>query len=408
VTGAAVLVVCALGSSSGQDRTDHWVTSWATAQQLAPTQGPGRGRDDATVPRTLKNQTIRMIARTSIGGRRLRVQLSNALDKPPLVVGAAHVALRQKESAIVAASDRRLTFGGRPSFVVPPGSMVVSDPVDLVVPSLSELAVSVYLPNDTGPPTAHSLGLHTAYIADGDATGSEKPNGAATTTAYLWLSSVDVLAPASAAAIVAFGDSITDGYATSVDKDRAWPFLLSARFAANGSTAMRGVLNLGISGNRVLRHGVGLSALARFDRDVLGRAGVTWMILFEGINDITFPAIPGMSSAEAVRADDLIWGYRQIVDRAHMHGIKVAGATIMPVEGVVTYTDAGEAIRQTVNQWIRTGGAFDAVIDFDALVRDAGNPKRLRADFDPGDHVHPNDNGNEAMAAAIDMSMFLR
>ena len=207
---------------------------------------------------------------------------------------------------------------------------------------------------------------------------------------------------------MAFGDSITDGFATTANKDQAWPTLLSTRLASSKSTAMRGVLNLGISGNRVLRDVAGTNALARFDRDVLARPGVHWMILLEGINDITFSAIPGIPPGQAVTAEDLIWGYRQIIERAHMHGIKVAGATIMPVEGVPTYTENGEAVRQAVNQWIRTGGAFDAIIDFDALTRDPANPKRLRSEFDSGDHVHPNDAGNQAMADVIDLSTFLK
>jgi lysophospholipase L1-like esterase len=349
-----------------------------------------------------------MVVRTSIGGRRVRVQLSNALGNPALTIGAAHVALRQKDAAIVPASDRVLTFGGRGSLNIPPGALVVSDPVDLDVPKLTDLAVSIYLPEDTGPPTVHPLGLHTTYIASGDATADATLNPTTTTTAYFWLSGVDVLASSSASAIVAFGDSITDGFATTANKDQDWPTLLSARLASSKSTAMLGVLNLGISGNRVLHDVAGTNALARFDRDVLARPGVHWMILLEGINDITFSAIPGIPPGQAVTAEDLIWGYRQIIERAHMHGIKVAGATILPVEGVATYTENGESIRQAVNQWIRTGGAFEAIIDFDALTRDLANPKRLRSEFDSGDHVHPNDAGNQAMAGVIDLSTFLK
>jgi lysophospholipase L1-like esterase len=239
-------------------------------------------------------------------------------------------------------------------------------------------------------------------------TGRASLNATATTTAYLWLSGVDVLTSGTAGAIVAFGDSITDGVGATPDTDRAWPSLLAATLGAGSSAAPLSVVNLGLSGNRLLRHGFGVSALARFDRDVLGQAGVRWMTVLFGINDITFPAVPGMPPDEAVTADDIIDGLRQIVERAHEHGIKVAGATIMPVGGVNTYTESGEAIRQAVNRWIRTGGAYDAVIDFDAVVRDPGDPKRIRADFDPGDHVHPNDAGNRAMAAAIDAAMFRR
>ena len=419
---AVWLLSLSLCLSAAQERIasqskEHWVTTWATAQSLAPV-APIGGRPPraeprpappspiGVIPETFKNQTLRMIVRTSIAGRRVRVQLSNALGNPAVTIGAAHIALDLKGSAISPASDRTLTFGGRASFSIPPGALVVSDPVELDVPKLADLAVSLYLPDDTGRPTVHPLGLHTTYIAEGDATRDAALKPADTTTAYFWLSSVDVLAPAGAAAIVAFGDSITDGFATTINKDEAWPALLAKRFAFANPGAMLGVVNLGISGNRVLRDGAGANALARFDRDVLSRAGVRWMTLLEGINDITFSALPGMQPTEAVTAEDLIWGYRQILGRAHLHGIQVAGATLMPVEGVATYTEKGEAIRQAVNRWIRTGGEFDAVIDFDALVRDPANPKRLRPEFDSGDHVHPNDAGNEAMADAVDLSVF--
>lgn len=398
---------------------EHWVATWATAQALAPVAplgappprpaaAPARPSPIGQIPETFRNQTVRMVVRTSIGGRRARVQLSNALGNPALTVGTAHIAIREKDAAVVPASDRALTFGGRASLVIPPGALVVSDPVDLDVPKFTDLAISLYLPEDTGPPTVHPLGLHTTYIASGDVTANATLNPSATTTAYFWLSGVDVLAHSPASAIVAFGDSITDGFATTVNKNQAWPTLLATRLASNKATGTLGVLNLGISGNRVLRDVAGTNALARFDRDVLARPGVHWMVLLEGINDITFSAIPGIPLGQAVTAEDLIWGYRQIIERAHLHGIKVAGATIMPVEDVPTYTESGESVRQAVNQWIRTGGVFDAVIDFDALTRDPANPKRLRAEFDSGDHVHPNDAGNQAMADAIDLSTFLK
>jgi len=410
----ALLMPAALRAQSGQapGSNEHWVTTWATAQQLAPTRLPfGRGElvqppPAVRVPATLKDQTIRMIVHASLGGRRVRVSLANALEKPTLKLGAAHIALRAAGAGIVPASDRALTFGGRPSTVVPPGTMVVSDPVELTVPALADLAVSIYVPESTGLPTVHPDGMHTGYITSGNTTGSATVKADATTTAYLWLGSVDVLAPAETGAVVTFGDSITDGVGATLDTDRAWPSLLAPALAAGPGA--RSVVNTGLSGNRLLRPGFGVSALARFDRDVLGHAGVRWMTVMLGINDITFPAVPGAAPDNAVTADDLIWGLQQIIERAHRHGIKVAGATIMPVEGVNTYTDAGERIRQDVNRWIRTGKAYDAVIDFDAAVRDPGHPGRLRADFDPGDHVHPNDAGNRAMAAAIDASIFRR
>jgi lysophospholipase L1-like esterase len=420
---AWLLCFCASLSAAqikpGTNSKEHWVTTWATAESLAPVapiggrppradMKPTRPSPVGPIPDTFETQTVRMIVRTSIGGRPVRVQLSNALGNRPVVIGAAHIAIRQKDAAIWPGSDRALTFSGKASFSIPPGALIVSDPADLDILKLADVAVSLYFPKVTGPPTVHPLGLHTTYIASGDATGDATLSPSSTTTAYFWLSSVEILAPPGDADIVAFGDSITDGFGTSPNKDQAWPALLAARLAANKPTATLGVLNMGISGNRVLRDGAGTNALARFDRDVLSRSGVRWMTLLEGINDITFSAIPGMPPGEKVTPEDLIWGYRQIIARAHMHGIKVAGATIMPVEGVATYTASGERVREAVNHWIRTSGEFDAVIDFDALVRDPANPKRLRAEFDSGDHVHPNDRGNQAMADAIDLSIFLK
>jgi lysophospholipase L1-like esterase len=376
---------------------EHWVATWATAQQAVATP-PGPNS------RGFNNQTVRMIARASIGGRRLRVTLSSAFGSAPVAVGAAHVALRAKDSEIVPGSDRTLLFGGRPSCALGPGMVMLSDPVDLTVPPSGDLAVSLYFPNDTGPPTTHSTGLHATYISrEGDATGQAVMADATTTQSYYWLSAVDVLAPASAGTIVAFGDSITDGARSTPETNHSWPALLAARLGANKATAGFAVANEGIGGNRVLRDGTGASALARFDRDVLSLAGVKWVMLLEAINDIGRIAT---APSETPSAEELIAAYKQIVERAHTHGIKVAGCTLTPYEGASYSRDAGEAIREAVNTWIRTGGAFDAVVDFEAATRDPANPKRIRPDFDPGDHLHPNDAGYQAMADAIDLSIF--
>jgi lysophospholipase L1-like esterase len=221
--------------------------------------------------------------------------------------------------------------------------------------------------------------------------------------AYAWLTGIDVTAPPDAFAVVALGDSITDGYATTRDKDRAWPTLLAKRLNANGAARIA-VVNQGISGNQVLRDGAGFSALARLDRDVLSRPGVKWVILLEGINDINLRG--RTDGPNALTSDDLIWGYRQIIARCHAHGIKVLGATIMPEEGVPTASERGEGIRQAVNRWIRADGNFDAVVDFDAVVRDSERPVRVKPEFDPGDHIHPNDLANQAMADALDLRLF--
>jgi lysophospholipase L1-like esterase len=282
--------------------------------------------------------------------------------------------------------------------------VILSDPVDLNAPPLADLAVSLYFPGETGPPTSHATGLHTTYIAAGDLTGQEAITVGSTAQSYYWLAGVDALAPADASLIVAFGDSITDGALSTPETNHAWPALLAARLAAKKDTARFAVANMGIGGNRLLRDVTGVSALARFDRDVLSQSGVKWVVVLEGINDIgRIASLP----AEAVTADEVIGAYKQIIERAHTHGIKAIGATLTPYEDAHYYSAGeGEAVREAVNQWIRSSGAYDAVVDFEAATRDPANPKRIRADFDPGDHLHPNDKGYQAMADAIDLGIF--
>jgi lysophospholipase L1-like esterase len=380
---------------------DHWVATWATAQTLART-GPPPANPNAT--RGFSNQTIRMIARTSIPGKRLRVRLSNAFGSAPVKVGAAHVALRSKASAIVEGSDRALTFGGKPGATLGPGVMLLSDPVDFSVPALADVAVSLYFPGETGPPTNHATALHTTYISkEGDTTGSPEMADATTTEQYYWLAGIDVLAPERAAVVVTFGDSITDGARSSNESNHAWPALLAARLAAKKETANIAVANMGIGGNRVLRDGSGVSALGRLDRDVLTQPGVKWVMLLEGINDIGREA---RDASETTNADEMIAAYQQIIERAHSLGIKVIGCTLTPYEGASYFLEHGEETRAALNQFIRASKAFDAVVDFEAATRDPQSPKKLRAEFDPGDHLHPNDAGYQAMADAVDLSIF--
>jgi lysophospholipase L1-like esterase len=406
--------LCGLGLAWAQSSSnEHWVTTWATAQQLVapnvqrqPQQNRRTGPEASNLPATFADQTVRMIVRVTLGGKRVRIELSNMVNAQPLEIGAAHVAMHKTSGAIVDGSDRTLTFGGSRSFLIPPGVLAVSDPVDLDVAPLSDLAVSLYMPRDTGPPANHMLGLHTAYISKGDVTASPTMPEPDTMFAYAWLAGVEVVAPSEAYTVVAFGDSITDGYATTRDANFAWPTLLGKRLNANKATQHVAIVNQGISGNQVLRDGAGLSALARLDRDVFARPGAKWVILLEGINDINIRG--RQDGPNALTSDELIWGYKQIIARCHAHGIKVIGATIMPEEGVPTASERGDEIRQTVNRWIRAKGNFDAVVDFDAVVRDRERPIRLRQEFDPGDHIHPNDAGNQAMADALDLSLFKR
>ena len=326
------------------------------------------------------------------------------MGSQPLEIGAAHVAVHKGGGEITEGTDRPLKFGGSASFTIPAGAIVMSDPVDLEVAPLSNLAISLYLPHDTGVPASHTVGLHTAYISKGNVAGSRTMPEATNIFAFAWLASIDVVAPRDAFTVVALGDSITDGFATTRDADKAWPTLLAKRMKENKASQNVAVVNQGISGNQVLRDGAGISALARLDRDVLTRAGVKWVILLEGINDINIRTRP--NGPNPLTAEELIGGYRQVIERCHAQGIKVLGATMTPAEGVPTYSALGEEVRSAVNRWIRAKGNFDAVVDLDAVLRDPQHPARLKADPDSGDHIHPNDQGNQLMADAFDLGVF--
>ncbi len=405
----------AIAQSAGNET--HWVATWASAQQQPrgqpvwdaaarlllrrPQPQPHLPPRPAPPPSAFNNQTVRMIVRTSLGGSRLRVHRSNTFGTAPLSIGAAHVAFHGTDSSIVPGSDRPLTFSGQASVVIPAGAEMVSDPVSLEVPKLSDLAVSVFVPGDTGPASAHSLGLHTTYISkEGDFTGAPEITEPTVSQSWYWLSEIDVMAPADAGTIVAFGDSITDGATSTSNTDRSWPSVLAQRLQANPATAGIAIVNEGISGNRVLGDGAGVSALARFDRDVIALAGVKWVMIMEGINDIGLGA-----RQHTVDADMLIGAMKQMIDRAHTHGIKVIGCTLTPYIGAAYASDEGEPMRVALNTFIRSG-AFDAVVDYDQITRDPNNSTQLLKDFNNTDHLHPNDAGYKAMADAVDLSIF--
>lgn len=404
----AVLVAFAGGAASaescGKSCQGNWVTAWGTAQQLAV---PARAIPSAVAyPQKVAAQTVRMVARVTIGGSAVRVALSNSFGYSPVRIDAAQVARLAEGPAIRPGSNRVLTFGGSASVMLAPGAQIYSDPISFEVPAQADLVVSLYLGADSGPVTAHPIGLRSAWLASGNQVAAEKLQDASQFRSYLWLAGIDVLADPEAAAIIAFGDSITDGFSTTPDADLPWPSILARRLTAQRNQPPRAVINMGISGNRVLREGAGSSALARFDRDVLSRPGARWVLLLEAINDIGFSAIPGLPASEKVTADEIITGYRMLIQRARLHGLRIIGGTLTPFEGVNTFTEAGEGMRQAVNKWIRDSGEFDAVVDFDAVIRDPSAPRRMRAQFDSGDHIHPNDAGNQAMADAVDLKLF--
>jgi lysophospholipase L1-like esterase len=347
------------------------------------------------------NQTLRQIVRTSIGGDRVRVVLTNTFGTAPLAIGAARISLRDKEAAIVPKSDRVLTFGGTATVSIPAGAAMVSDPVSLAVPPLSDLAVDIYLPGDTAsgtsPLTMHNVAVQTNYVSPtGNHAGAADMPVMTTTQNWFFLGSVEVTAPAQTGAVVTFGDSITDGTRSTPNTNNRWPNHLAKRLQAQN--IQLGVLNAGIAANRVLSEGTGVNALARFERDALAHPGVTHVVVLEGINDIR--------NSPTTTAADLIVGYRQLIERARTRGLRVYGATLLPCEGANGCTPEGEVKRKAVNEWIRTSNAYDAVIDFDAVTRDPNSPTKLLPLYDSGDHLHPSDAGYQAMGNAVNLELF--
>jgi lysophospholipase L1-like esterase len=410
---AALVAALAIGGTgapavAGERDAGRWTATWAT--------GPAGPSPGATP--TFNNQTLRQIVHTSVGGMRVRVKLSNTFGGDPVVIGSAHIARRVTGARIDPRTDRQLTFSGVDRVTIPAGALVLSDPVELDVPALADLAVSIYLPQQVAATTMHALALQTNYIAagTGDATGATDLPGAATTTSWQFLTGVDVLVRGGAT-VVALGDSITDGANSTVDANLRWPNVLANRLQARRAARQLGVIDEGIIGNRILHptepvfdNLFGPAALARFDRDVLAQAGVAYVIVLLGINDIGHPgSSAGAPASEEVSAEEIEAGLAQFVERAHEHGIRVFGATLTPFENTTLegfFSPEKEVKRQAVNRWIRTARKFDAVIDFDAAIRDPGHPARILPAFDGGDHLHPSDAGQQAMGRAISLGLF--
>lgn len=354
------------------------------------------------------NQTLRQIVRTSTGGSKVRVVLSNTFGNTALTIGAAHIALRENDEVIRTGQGKPLTFSGRSTITIPANAVVYSDPVALPVPPLSDLAVDLYLPgttNTSAPLAVHTGAFQTSYISEtGNHAGAAKLPTVATTRSWFLLSRVEVDAADAAGVIVAFGDSITDGAASTADTNSRWPDVLARRLLSSPTPLKMGVVNAGIGGNRVLSegtYGAGVNALARFEMDALSQTGVTHIIVMEGINDIG-----NARQNSTPTAEDLIAAHKQLIVRAHARGVKIFGATLTPFWGAGYYTEVGEAKRQALNEWIRTGKAYDGVVDFDKATRDPSDPKKMLAAYDSCDHLHPSDAGYKAMGEAIDLSLF--
>jgi lysophospholipase L1-like esterase len=401
----------------GDDGPQHWVTTWTTANAAS---------DQPTV---FSNQTIREIVHTTIGGSEVRIRLSNtfgtrAIRLDAVFIGLQKPGLQEDGAAMVPRSNREVTFSGSRSIAIPEGAEVLSDPISFSVGSEKNLAISLFTAGETGPATVHGSAFQTNYVSGAGnfaaeeganafavATGS-KTTGAKTTGSWYFLSAVEVLAPADVkGAVVALGDSITDGASSRPDKNERWTDVLARRLLAGDTKTA--VLNAGIGGNRVLTSSPcwGQNALARLGRDVLAQAGIEAVILFEGTNDIGQPDTRALEtnpclSRTQVSADEIIAGYKQIIARTHARGLKIFGATILPYQGFGAWTATGEAKRVAVNQWIRTSRVFDGVIDFDAALRDPATPTRMAPQYDSGDHLHPGPAGHEAMGNAVDLALF--
>ncbi len=396
---ALVAFVVAVSASSLAQTAPHpqWVGTWATAPMLA---------DGGFNVRPLTGVTLREIVHLSAGGAQIRVRFTNAYGADPLIVSDAHVALSTGSAAIQPGSDHAITFGGATTVNIPPGAELFSDPIAFAVQPLSDLVVSFYLPSQVmRAETYHSFADQDNFIANGDSSSAPDLPEATKIVSWYFLDGIDVQAVDGSQAIVALGDSITDGTHSTLNANLRWPDVLAARLNADSNLKNVSVLNEGIGGNRVLNEFVGPSALSRVDRDVLSQSGVRYVIVLESINDIGRLARL-QTPYDNITAGQLEMGLKQIADAAHEHGIKAIGATLTPYGGAGYFSDKGEQVRQAVNDWIRSSGTFDGVADFDKATQDPANPTHFNPAYDSGDHLHPKDAGYKAMADSIDLAVF--
>jgi lysophospholipase L1-like esterase len=384
-------------AGSRDSTEDHWVGTWACSPQLADS--------DPAVPASgFADTTLRQVVHVSVGGNKIRVRFSNAFGNGLLTISSAHIA-RADGTKIQAASDTALSFHGQSSVNIPSGALMYSDPVDFDLPPVSDLAVTIHVASSPEHITSHQGARATSEFTHGDWVSASELPAAERAEHWYFLNGVDVAGHSALSTVVILGDSISDGKNSTTDGNGRWTDELARRLHGNKRMAKVGVLNEGIGGNRLLHDGLGPNALARFDRDVLAQSGVRWLIVLEGVNDIG-------TCKEACDLDGtanaVIAAYQQVIVRAHSHGIRVYGATIMPFGGSFYASPEAERARQTVNSWIRTSGRFDAVIDFDALTHDPQSPSNLLSGVDSGDHLHPADAGYKTMGDSIDLKLFAK
>lgn len=381
----------------------NWAGSWASGQQI-PEPANSLSADSLT------DATLRQMIRLSIGGGPIRVRVSNAFGTMPLTLTSVHVAkaLKPGTAGIDAASDHVVTFSGRETVTIPAGADFVSDPVALNLPAGADLAVSLYFTQPPAQQTSHPGARTTSFLVHGNHIADADLTGAQTFEHWFNLSGVDVAVVAPASAVVTMGDSITDGRGSTTNGNNRWPDMLAARLSALPATQQHGVLNVGIGGNRVLLDSLGPSASARFTRDVLAQTNARYLIVLEAINDIGTLDPASSPEAHAALVERVIQAYGQMIARARENGIKAIGGTILPFAGSDYFNKdpRRDADRQAINAWIRMSGNFDAVVDFDTVMRDPAKPDALKAEYDSGDHLHPSAAGYAAMGAAVPLDLF--
>ncbi|MDE1995219.1 MAG: SGNH/GDSL hydrolase family protein [Rhizobiaceae bacterium] len=403
---AFALASILFGHAAALANDGGWIGSWTASPQ------PIWGSDFAfptKIPASVQNQTIRQVVRISLGGARARFVFSNAYGNRPLKIGAASVGLASQGGAVQPNTIHKITFGGKDGILIPPGAPAISDPVDFKIDPLAHLAVSLYLPDETPLTTFHWDGRQTAWFGKGDLTTATDFSSTTTTDARVFLSEVLVDAPNNGAVVV-IGDSLTDGNGATINADTRWPDFLAKRLASHHVA----VLNAGISGDRLLQDKMGVNAAARLQRDVFSLPNVKALIVLIGINDISWPGTDFDRNGARPTANEMIAGYQQLISLVHANNVRIIGATLPPFEGALqgtplgNYYDPGkDLLRGEINRWIRENGNFDAVVDFDAVLRNSTDPTRLNPEFDSGDHLHPGDEGNRAMAEAIDLNALL-